>query len=109
MRNEYQPRSGGLSQLNEPPFSPRKLKMMRTYPDMIMAYQMFVMIAENYTNCISDNVRRSFSQKLKEGTILGTAPVGHIQEKCLWSLKSFLVHQNSLEKNIPSNKIYQGI
>lgn len=29
---------------------------------------------------------------------LGTALVGHIQEKRLWSLKSFLIHQNSLQK-----------
>ena len=44
----------------------------------IMAYQMFVMMAENYTNCISDNVKRSVEKKLKEGTILGRAPVGYL-------------------------------
>jgi site-specific DNA recombinase len=47
----------------------------------IMAYQMFVMMAENYTNCISDNVRRSFEKKLQEGTILGTAPIGYLNTK----------------------------
>ena len=44
----------------------------------IMAYQMFVMMAENYTNCISNNVKRSFEKKLKEGTILGSTPVGYL-------------------------------
>lgn len=47
----------------------------------IMAYQMFVMMAENYTNCISDNVRRSFEKKLQEGSILGTAPIGYLNVK----------------------------
>lgn len=47
----------------------------------IMAYQMFVMMAESYTNCISDNVRRSFEKKLQEGTILGTAPIGYLNVK----------------------------
>lgn len=47
----------------------------------IMAYQMFVMMAENYTNCISDNVKRSFEKKLQEGTILGTAPIGYLNTK----------------------------
>lgn len=46
-----------------------------------MAYQMFVMMAENYTNCISDNVKRSFEKKLQEGTILGTAPIGYLNAK----------------------------
>ena len=44
----------------------------------IMAYQIFVMMAENYTNCISDNVKRSFEKKLKDGTILAAAPVGYL-------------------------------
>ena len=44
----------------------------------LMAYHIFVMLAENYTNCISDNVKRSFEKKLKEGTILAAAPVGYI-------------------------------
>ena len=43
----------------------------------IMAYQIFVMMAE-YTNCISDNVKRSFEKKLKDGTILAAAPVGYL-------------------------------
>ena len=47
----------------------------------IMAYQMFVMMAENYTNCISDNVKRSFEKKLQDGTILGTAPIGYLNIK----------------------------
>lgn len=47
----------------------------------IMAYQIFVMMAENYTNCISDNVKRSFEKKLSEGTILTYAPLGYINTK----------------------------
>lgn len=47
----------------------------------IMAYQMFVMMAESYTNCISDNVRRSFEKKLQEGTIFGTATIGYLNAK----------------------------
>ena len=44
----------------------------------IMAYQIFVMMAENYTNCISDNVKRSFEKKIKEGSILTMAPLGYL-------------------------------
>ena len=44
----------------------------------IMAYQIFVMMAENYTNCISDNVKRSFEKKLKEGTFIRESPVGYL-------------------------------
>lgn len=44
----------------------------------IMAYQIFVMLAENYTNCISDNVRRSFEKKLQEGTFIRESPVGYL-------------------------------
>ena len=44
----------------------------------IMAYQIFVMMAENYTNCISDNVKRSFEKKIREGTILTCAPIGYL-------------------------------
>lgn len=47
----------------------------------IMAYQMYVMMAENYTNCISDNVKRSQGKKLSEGTIMGTAPIGYLNDK----------------------------
>lgn len=47
----------------------------------IMAYQMYVMMAENYTNCISDNVRRSFEKKRKEGTITGTATIGYLNDR----------------------------
>jgi len=47
----------------------------------IMAYQMFVMMSENFTNCISDNVKRSFEKKLQDGTILGIAPIGYLNVK----------------------------
>lgn len=46
----------------------------------IMAYQMYVMMAENYTNSISDNVKRSQGKKLNEGTIMGTAPIGYLND-----------------------------
>lgn len=35
------------------------------------------MLAENYANCISDNVKRSFENKIREGTILRDSPVGY--------------------------------
>lgn len=44
----------------------------------LMAYQMYVMMAEAYTNAISDNVKRSIERKLKEGSILGWAPIGYL-------------------------------
>lgn len=47
----------------------------------LMTYHMFVLMANNYTNCISDNVKRSFEQKLRDGTILGTAPAGYLNSE----------------------------
>ena len=47
----------------------------------IMAYQMFIMMAESYTNSISDNVRRSFEQMRKEGKYGHYAPVGYLNSK----------------------------
>ena len=43
----------------------------------IMTYRLFIMLAENYANCISDNVKRSFEKKIREGTILRDSPVGY--------------------------------
>lgn len=42
-----------------------------------MTYRLFIMLAENYANCISDNVKRSFENKIREGTILRDSPVGY--------------------------------
>ena len=44
----------------------------------IMTYRLFILLAENYANAISFNVKRAFEKKLREGTILGTAPVGYL-------------------------------
>lgn len=38
---------------------------------------MIVVMAENYTDCISDNVKRSFKQMRKEGKWAHKAPVGY--------------------------------
>ncbi len=46
----------------------------------IMAYQMYIMMAESYTNSISDNVRRSFERMRQEGKITGTAPIGYLNK-----------------------------
>lgn len=46
----------------------------------LMAYQMFIMMAESYTNNISDNVKRSFEKMRQEGKITGTAPIGYLNK-----------------------------
>ena len=46
----------------------------------IMAYQMYIMMAESYTNSISDNVKRSFEKMRQEGKITGTAPIGYLNQ-----------------------------
>ena len=46
----------------------------------IMAYQMYIMMAESYTNSISDNVKRSFEKMRQEGKITGTAPIGYLNK-----------------------------
>lgn len=46
----------------------------------IMAYQMYIMMAESYTNSISDNVKRSFERMRQEGKITGTAPIGYLNK-----------------------------
>ena len=47
----------------------------------IMAYQLYIMLAEAYTNSISDNVRRSFEKMRKDGHWTGTAPIGYLNIK----------------------------
>ena len=61
----------------------------------IMAYQMFVMMAESFTNSISDNVKRSFEKKLQEGTILGVAPIGYM------NVRSELQRMSMTKKQTP--------
>lgn len=46
----------------------------------IMAYQMYIMMAESYTNSISDNVKRSFEKMRQEDKITGTAPIGYLNK-----------------------------
>ena len=40
-----------------------------------------VLLANDYRNKISDNVRRSINKKLEEGTILGDSPLGYLNKK----------------------------
>ena len=47
----------------------------------IMAYQMYVMMAESYTTSLSENVRRAFEKMRKIGKITGTAPIGYLNVK----------------------------
>jgi site-specific DNA recombinase len=44
-------------------------------------YGIAVVFAEAYANAISDNVKRSIVKKLREGTILGQAPLGYINKE----------------------------
>ncbi len=46
----------------------------------LMVYQMYIMMAESYTNSISDNVRRSFERMRQKGKITGTAPIGYLNK-----------------------------
>lgn len=39
---------------------------------------LYSLMAQNYANCISDNVRRTFRKKIQDGTILGCAPLGYL-------------------------------
>ena len=43
-----------------------------------MMWNMNIVMAQSYTDAISDNVKRSQKKKLEEGTILGEAPLGYI-------------------------------
>ena len=44
----------------------------------LMAYQMFVLMATAYANSISDNVKRGFSEKRRNGESLGHVPLGYL-------------------------------
>lgn len=43
----------------------------------LMTYHLYVMLAESYTNAISDNVKRSQQQMIKEGKWGHKAPIGY--------------------------------
>lgn len=47
----------------------------------IMAYHFYIMLAESYTNNISDNVKRSFNQMREEGKLTGSAPIGYLNRR----------------------------
>lgn len=62
----------------------------------LMAYQMFVMMAASFANSISDNVKRGFSEKRRNGESLGHAPIGYLTkdgEVTLDPFKSILVRE----------------
>jgi len=46
-----------------------------------LVWNMQIMLAQNFTDSISDNVRRSFVKKIADGTILGVAPLGYLNTK----------------------------
>lgn len=46
----------------------------------LMAYQMFVMMAASFANSISDNVKRGFSEKRRNGESLGHVPLGYLNK-----------------------------
>lgn len=54
---------------------------MRSNSSQIMAYRCFLMMAESYTNNISDNVKRSYEQMIKDGKWAHHAPYGYINTK----------------------------
>ncbi len=44
----------------------------------LMRYNFAVMMAQNYTDCISENVKRAHEQMVREGKAMGQAPLGYI-------------------------------
>lgn len=44
----------------------------------LMRYNFMVMMAQNYTDCISENVKRSHEQMVREGKAMGLAPLGYL-------------------------------
>ena len=61
-----------------------------------MAYQMFVLVATNYANTISDNVKRGFDEKRRNGESLGHVPIGYLTkdgEVTIDQFKSILVRE----------------
>lgn len=46
-----------------------------------LMWNMNIVMAQSYTDSISDNVKRSYKKKLDEGTILGASPIGYINTK----------------------------
>lgn len=46
-----------------------------------LMWNMNIVMAQSYTDSISDNVKRSYKKKLEEGTILGASPLGYLNIK----------------------------
>ncbi len=44
----------------------------------LMRYNFMVMMAQNYTDCISENVKRSHEQMVREGKAMSLAPLGYV-------------------------------
>lgn len=97
MRNDYQPRSGGLSQLNEPPFSPRKLKMLRTYPDMFMAYQMF---AEFFGISTDNLILGNGFENVMKSTLLAVRPSTLSYSVPCWGFIDVYAEQMGIHKDV---------
>ncbi len=68
----------------------------KSHSAQLMAYQMFVLMATAYANSISDNVKRGFDAKRRNGESLGHVPIGYLTkdgEVTLDPFKSVLVRQ----------------
>lgn len=68
----------------------------KTHSAQLMAYQMFVLMATAYANSISDNVKRGFSEKRRNGESLGHVPIGYLTkdgEVTVDPFKSILVRE----------------
>ena len=62
----------------------------------LMAYQLFNLMAANYANSISENVKRSFNEKRRNGESLGHVPIGYLTkdgEVTIDPFKSILVRE----------------
>lgn len=58
----------------------RVVTMNSQGPD-IMAYNLFILLAQNYTDCISDNVKRSNKEMRENGRWGYFAPIGYLNER----------------------------
>ena len=46
-----------------------------------LMWNMSIVMAQSYTDCISDNVKRSINHKIKNGEWIGKAPIGYLNER----------------------------
>lgn len=44
----------------------------------LLQYNFYVLLAKNYTDCISENVNRAHEQMVREGKAMGLAPLGYL-------------------------------